>query len=106
MGPDLDRARLAAGERLTLCNVAATALSRRPPLRRSGAALTGLFSDLGLVASSSVLASALVPEDETCFALFVADSADKIQLVIEGAGLLYRHAVEAVQIGGEDESAA
>jgi hypothetical protein len=52
------------------------------------------------------VSSTVVPEDETCFALFEAGSAGEVEALIKRARLTYQHVVEAVQIGGDDESAA
>jgi hypothetical protein len=45
-----------------------------------------------------LLSSTLVPEDETCFALFAANSPEDVRALLERAELPYHRVVEAVQI--------
>jgi hypothetical protein len=49
------------------------------------------------------LDSMLVPADEICFAMFEAQSAEQVQLLIERAAIPYEHIVQAVRIDGEHE---
>jgi hypothetical protein len=44
------------------------------------------------------VASTLVPADETCFALFEAQSAEAVRRLIERAAIPYMRVVEAIQI--------
>jgi phosphohistidine phosphatase SixA len=48
------------------------------------------------------LSSALVPADETCFALFEACSADQVRQLLDRAALPYHHIVETILIAAED----
>jgi hypothetical protein len=45
------------------------------------------------------LGSALIPSDETCFALFQAPSAEAVHFLLERADLHYDRIVQAVRVG-------
>jgi hypothetical protein len=57
------------------------------------------LADEGTVAR--LVNSTLVPEDETCFALFAAGSAREVRVLLDRAEIPYHRIVEAIQIGGE-----
>ena len=47
-----------------------------------------------------------VPEDETCFLLYEAASAEAVQEAADLAGLQFEHVAEAVRTGGQSTRAA